>query len=94
VSLPTIYHSVTPIPRKCRCGAPIPSAGTVIRVTSASDSLESLFRDEVFCSPNCVRAFCLESLEIVGPLDTPIARAIVSDLHDLHRGLTETMSQA
>jgi hypothetical protein len=42
-----------------------------------------MFRDAVFCSPKCIRAFCLESLEMLDSLDTPDAKATVTDLHEL-----------
>jgi hypothetical protein len=64
----------------------------VFGVTTVSLSSEDLFRDQVFCSVRCIGAFCLESLEVLDLLDTPRSRAVVSDLHELHREVSETLA--
>lgn len=61
-------------------------------VTTVSPASRDLFRDRVFCSVRCIGAFCLESLEVLDQLDTPNARAVVSDLHELHHEVSETLS--
>jgi hypothetical protein len=61
-------------------------------VATLSRSTEDLFRDQVFCSVTCLRAFCLETLEILDALDTPGSGAVVSDLHELYQGLAETLA--
>jgi hypothetical protein len=63
----------------------------VFRVAPVPDSAQSLFRDQLFCSSGCIRAFLLESLETVDALETPTSNEIVRDLHDLYRGLAETL---
>jgi hypothetical protein len=65
----------------------------VFGVSTVSSSSEDFFRDQVFCSVRCIGAFCLESLEVLELLDTPRARATVSDLHELHREVAETLAQ-
>jgi hypothetical protein len=89
---PTIRLSETYVPEVCRCGTRIPSGQSVFRVTSASEALESLFGFQVFCSVKCVRAFILESLEILDAIDTPASNAMVTDLHELYRELAEMLS--
>jgi hypothetical protein len=89
---PTVFQSSTTVPVRCRCGTHIPPGGVVFGVTAVSLSWEELFQDQVFCSVPCVQAFCLESLEILEPLDTPAAKAVVSDLHEVHRALAEVLA--
>ncbi|HTT45051.1 MAG TPA: hypothetical protein VMH38_03420 [Thermoplasmata archaeon] len=55
-------------------------------------SLEDLFRGGVFCSVRCIRAFCLEILEMLEALDTPNSKAMVTDLREVHRELAETLA--
>jgi hypothetical protein len=86
------FQSSTTVAVQCRCGTRIPSGGTVFGVTAASPSSEDLFRDQVFCSLKCILAFCLESLEILDALDTPSSKTVVTDLHELYRGVAETMA--
>jgi hypothetical protein len=90
MSKASLLRSDASAPEKCRCGTLIPTGGAVFHVT-ATESSERLFRNQVFCSPGCVRAFCLESLETLEALDTPASNAIVSDLHGLHREIAETL---
>jgi len=63
----------------------------VFGVTFIPPSLEDLFRGGMFCSVGCIRAFCLESLEILDAVDTPNSKSMVTDLHEVHRGLSETL---
>jgi len=77
----------------CRCGTSIPTGEIVFRVTSVSASSDSLFRDRASCSLNCIRAFCHESLETLERLDSLLSKAVVSDLHELYRGLAETFAE-
>ena len=86
-----ILRSKTSVAEKCRCGTRIPAGGEVLHVT-ATKSTEPLFRDQVFCSTNCIRAFCLESLETLEALDTPASNALVSDLHAFYRGIAEMLA--
>jgi hypothetical protein len=64
----------------------------VFGVTTIPRSLGDLFRGGVFCSVGCIRAFCLESLEILEALDTPNSKSMVTDLHEVHRGIAETLA--
>jgi len=64
----------------------------VFGVTCIPPSLEDLFRGGVFCSVRCIRAFCLESLEILDALDTPNSKSMVTDLTEVHRELAETLA--
>ncbi len=41
----------------------------------------------------CLRAFSLESLETLDGLDTPEARDVVSDLHELYQAMAQTFAQ-
>jgi hypothetical protein len=86
------FQTATPVLVQCRCGTRIPPGGTVFGVTVVSPYSEDLFRDQVFCSIKCIQAFCLESLEILDVLDTPASKATVTDLHELYRGVAETMA--
>ncbi|MGD0250957.1 MAG: hypothetical protein ABSB97_08770 [Thermoplasmata archaeon] len=54
--------------------------------------MEYRFRDGIFCSYRCIRAFCLESLEILDALDTPDSRIMATDLHDIHRWVAEILA--
>jgi hypothetical protein len=87
-----IFRSLTSIPVQCRCGIHITPGGVVFGVTTTSPYSGDLFRDRVFCSVECIRAFCLESLETLEALDTPTSKAVVSDLHELYRGVAETLA--
>lgn len=91
---PPFFRSTISVPVQCRCGTLIPNGGTAFGVTAASPSSEELFRDQLFCSVRCIGAFCLESLEVLDPLDTPASEAVVSDLHELHREVLETLASA
>jgi hypothetical protein len=64
----------------------------VFGVTVIPPSLRDLFRGGVFCSVGCIRAFCLESLEMLEALDTPNSEAMITDLHEVHLGLEETLA--
>ena len=55
-------------------------------------SVEDLFPRGVFCSVECIRAFCLETLEMLEALDTPNSRSMVTDLREVHRELEETLA--
>lgn len=86
-----IFKSDTTVPMRCRCGTRVPRGGEVIGVTAVPASLESVFRGAIFCSPKCVRAFCLESLEILDALDTPASKSMVTDLHELYLAIARTL---
>ena len=86
-----IFKSDTAVSVWCRCGARVPRGGEVVGITSVPPSLESVFHGAIFCSPGCARAFCLESLEILDALDTPAARAMVTDLHELSLWIAQTL---
>lgn len=90
-----VHVSASPNPTRvvCRCGTQIPRGGQVIRVEGLPDGAAELFADRAFCSPRCLRAFGLESLETLDGLDTPAARAVVTDLHELYRGLAKAFAQ-
>lgn len=87
------FQTRTSIAVQCRCGTRIPAGGTVFGVTFIPPSLEDLFRGGVFCSVGCIRAFCLESLEILEALDNPNSKSMVTDLHEIHRGVAETLAR-
>jgi len=87
-----VFQSRATIALKCRCGVRIPSHRAVYGIAPVPASAQSLFRDERFCSSKCIRAFLLESLETVAGLDTPESKRMVSDLHDLYRGLAEILA--
>ncbi|MGA7860547.1 MAG: hypothetical protein WCB19_01650 [Thermoplasmata archaeon] len=65
----------------------------MVRVESLPESAAELFRDRSFCSVRCLRAFSLESLETLDGLDTPEARDVVSDLHELYQAMAQTFAQ-
>ncbi len=89
MSAANIIESSTSKPAKCRCGVHIDPGLKLLRVESLSSASDLLFRDQVFCSPRCIRQFCLESLETLDGLDTPGSSAIVADFHDFYTGLVE-----
>jgi hypothetical protein len=77
---------------KCRfCGTTISTGGVVYTVTLVPSSLEYVFRGGIFCSEKCVRAFCLESFELLDGLDTLSPKAMVTDPHEPRLGATETL---
>jgi len=63
----------------------------VVEITALPESLEGVLGGVIFCSPKCVRAFCLESLEVLDALDSPEAGAIVRDLHELTMEVAMTL---
>jgi hypothetical protein len=67
---------------RCTCGTQLSIGATVCEVRPIPASLEYLFRRRSFCSPRCVQAFCLESLEILDSLDTPASKITIIDLHE------------
>jgi len=87
----SLFKSDTPISVQCRCGARVPRGGEVVGITRVPASLQRVFGGAIFCSPKCVQAFCLESLEILDSLDTPVAKAMVTDLHELYLGIARTL---
>ena len=88
----TFFQSATPVQVRCRCGTRIPVGGAVFGVTTISRHSEDLFRNQAFCSVRCVQAFCLESLELLESLDTPASKAVVTDLHELHRDVVMALA--
>jgi len=87
-----IIQSFSSVPEKCRCGIRVAPGGMVFRVAPVSSYSETLFHDQVFCSPRCIRVFCLESLETLDALDTADSTTIVTDIHELYRGVAETFA--
>jgi len=90
MSVHLILQSTSPIREKCCYGTQLVPGDRVYRVDSASSLSQTLFRDQPFCSPRCIRTFCLESLEMLDALDTPRSTMVVSDLHELYQGVAET----
>jgi hypothetical protein len=88
-----LLESVASGPEKCYCGIRIPHGGAVLRVVPQSRSSDSLLSDKAFCSLNCIRTFCLESLETLESLDRPFSKAVARDLDEVHRELTETLAE-
>lgn len=76
------------IPARCTCGTPIKPGAREYTLTALPDSVESIFRGVSFCSPKCLRTFCLNSLETLDAIDLPSAPRIVTDLHELMVGVT------
>jgi len=87
-----VFRTHTSIAVQCRCGTHIPAGGTVFGITTVPPTLKDLFRGGVFCSVRCIRAFCLETLEMLEALDTASSRMVVTDLHEVHRELSETLA--
>jgi hypothetical protein len=79
-------------PTKCWCGTRIALGAPVFRAVPAGETSEFLFRNHVFCSAKCLRSFCLVSLETLDALERPASREVVSDLHELRRELSETLT--
>lgn len=65
--------------------------GTVFTLIDLPPTLEGLFAGAKFCSPKCVRAFCLESLETLDALDTAEAKELVTDIHELNMDVAITL---
>lgn len=86
-----IFKSDTAVSVRCRCGTRVPRGGEVVGITTVPASLEGVFRGAIFCSPKCVRVFCLESLEILDALDTPTSKTMVTDLHELYLAIARTL---
>lgn len=60
-------------------------------MTALPNPVESIFRGVLFCSPKCLRAFCLESLETLDAMDTPKSEEMVTDLHELTLEVAQTL---
>lgn len=84
-----IIESAASSPERCRCGVRIVPGGKVLRVEALSSTFELLFRGQVFCSPRCIRQFCLESLETLDAIDTPESASTVIDVHEMYAGVAE-----
>jgi hypothetical protein len=65
----------------------------VVRVLHVEGPAAELFRNQSFCSVRCLRAYLLETLETLEPLDTPEAAAIVTDLHVLYQAVAKTFAE-
>jgi hypothetical protein len=52
-----------------------------------------MFRDTVFCSPRCVRAFFVETLGTFDQIDTPLAVEMVEDFREAYRQLVSAFCQ-
>jgi hypothetical protein len=85
--------STSPASIVCRCGTRIPAGGRVIKVEGLTEPAADLFSSQGFDSVKCLRAFALESMEQLDAMDTPRARAIVSDLHEIYRGIAAAFAQ-
>jgi len=70
---------------KCRCGARIRRGKLAFELARVPPTFESLLGTRILCSVRCVHTFCLESLDILDPLDTPESRATILELRELHR---------
>lgn len=92
MSAPAILQSTATGPRRCRCGTWVGRGDRMYQITPDSSFSGHLFDGQVFCSGRCVRAFCLESLETMDAIDTPAATMVVSDLHDAHQELVDTLA--
>jgi len=79
-------------PTKCWCGTQVALGAPAFRAVSAGETSEFLFRNHVFCSVKCLRSFCLVSLETLDALEMPASKEVVSDLHELRRELSETLT--
>jgi hypothetical protein len=65
----------------------------VVDLANLPDPLAGLFKGRSFDSVRCLRAFCLESMELLDGLDTRAASATVTDLHELYQELARTFAQ-
>jgi hypothetical protein len=88
-----IHEYPSPGVTVCRCGTRIGEREIMVRVQNLPDPAAQMFRDQGFCSVRCLRAYCLESLEALDAMDTPEARAIVSDIHALHQAVAVTFAE-
>jgi hypothetical protein len=86
----SVSRSRASTPTKCWCETRIDTGAPGFLVESLRGTVESVFLGRIFCSEKCVRAFCLEALNILDGLDTPKSRSVVRDLHELYHGLAET----
>jgi hypothetical protein len=75
-----VCRAQAPTPGQRRCGVFVPADGTAFRITYAPPCLEILLRRRVFCSVACIRAICLESIEILDSLDNPDSGLIAQQL--------------
>jgi hypothetical protein len=76
----------------CRCGTVIRPGERVFTVATLAPRAQVLFESEVFCSDECICAFCLESLETLDAIDTPASTGLVHDLRETRQGLAETFA--
>jgi hypothetical protein len=80
---PPLVRVTTDRPIRCRCGTRVAAGGEVYSISTRRVLAWALLHDQRFCSARCARAHCLELLEQLDAVDTPAARATVSDLHEL-----------
>jgi hypothetical protein len=92
MSHPRILPGYIAHPGTCRCGKRIPVDWVAFRVTSLPDAQQVLFRDQVFCSRGCLRAFCWEILKTLEELDTPVSKTVVTDLREFRRELAQALA--
>jgi len=85
---PPLVLGKATVASRCRCGKWIAAGDPMYMVTTRPALAWAMFRGQQFCSPRCVRAFCLESLESLDTFDTPATKEMVSDLHEFSRALT------
>jgi hypothetical protein len=64
----------------------------VFGITIVPPSLADLFRGGVFCSVNCIRAFCVDTLEKLEALDTPDSKSMVSDIQEVLSEVSDALA--
>jgi hypothetical protein len=89
---PAIVSAAGSEPEVCRCGTRVVPGSRRLRVQGLPESVEALFEGRRFCSGRCVRAYFLESMEILDSIYTQGATMAVSDLHQVYQTLAQSFA--
>jgi len=91
----TAKIQIVPVPAAmlevCTCGNKIAAGQKGFQVTGVPVSLETILGRRSFCSAACIRAFCLESLEMFDSMESTTSRTTVTDLHELNMDLAAAL---
>ena len=77
---------------RCRCGTSLPSGQPHWEFTRTPDIVAGVLQGVPFCSTNCVRAFLLETIEILAATARPESLTVCDDLEELAVALQHATS--
>jgi hypothetical protein len=77
----------------CRCGARMFRGVPRFAVSNPPLTIRHLLNRRAFCSLRCVRAFLLESMAEIEPLDAPDAQLTLGTLREVYLDMARTVEE-